>query len=232
VSKRRRRLTWFSISACVRLNACEPSRQDRAQRDKDRENVNDLLQDRAERWRKQIGSRGNHRCDRQTHTFSDRWQGNRLGSSIDEDGIGESIEPVNGQDDIGCLGGGCRPPRGEATPTPAAARTGASLIPSPTMIVAARGLGPDDSKLVARSQSAKTVSTPKIRPTMLAMSARSPVTNTTEVNTVSRRLERIHCPLRSFCQARAPRAGDAEAKLRPQVRWPRRLAAASTLWGR
>ena len=80
--------------------------QDSAQRDEDREdreNANGLLQDRAERWLKQAGSRGNHRRDRQPHTRSDRLQSNRLGSSSDEDGIGESIEPVNGQDDLGCL---------------------------------------------------------------------------------------------------------------------------------
>jgi hypothetical protein len=38
--------------------------EDSAQRDEDRKNVNDLLQDRAERWREQAGGRGNHRCDR------------------------------------------------------------------------------------------------------------------------------------------------------------------------
>ena len=36
--------------------------EDSAQRDEDRENVNDLLQDRAERWLKQAGSRGVSGC--------------------------------------------------------------------------------------------------------------------------------------------------------------------------
>ena len=57
---------------------------------------------------------------------------------------------------------------------------GASLTPSPTMIVApsadSRSIA---ASLSAGSQSASTVSTPTTRPTMSAMSARSPVTSTT-----------------------------------------------------
>ena len=60
-------------------------------------------------------------------------------------------------------------------------------MPSPTMIV-----GPwADSRSIAASlsagsQSARTVSTPTMRPTMSAMSARSPVTSTTRVIPASR----------------------------------------------
>ena len=72
------------------------------------------------------------------------------------------------------------PRAASATPTPAAASAGASLTPSPTMIVApcadSRSIA---ASLSAGSQSASTVSTPTMRPTMSAMSARSPVTSTT-----------------------------------------------------
>ena len=84
------------------------------------------------------------------------------------------------------------PRAASATPTPAAASAGASLTPSPTMIVAPRA----DSRsmaasLSAGSQSASTVSTPTTRPTMSAMSARSPVTSTTRVMPAARNARTI-----------------------------------------
>ena len=74
------------------------------------------------------------------------------------------------------------PRAASATPTPAAASAGASFTPSPTMIVAAsRPRSRIAASLSAGSQSASTVSTPTIRPTVSAMSARSPVTRTTRL---------------------------------------------------
>ncbi|MFB9957026.1 hypothetical protein [Cellulomonas denverensis] len=44
-----------------------------------------------------------HRDQRQAHTHQDRLQGDALGPAGDEDRIGEGIEPVDCQDDVGGL---------------------------------------------------------------------------------------------------------------------------------
>ena len=84
------------------------------------------------------------------------------------------------------------PRAASATPHPAAASAGASLTPSPTMIVSPCA----DSRSIAASfsagsQSASTASTPTMRPTMSAMSARSPVTSTTRRIPASRNARTI-----------------------------------------
>ena len=80
-----------------------------------------------------------------------------------------------------------------ATPTSARARAGASLIPSPVMMTAARRCSRRTaSSLASGVSSASTSSTPVSAPTALAASARSPVASTIRVMP-PRRSARIVC---------------------------------------
>ena len=80
-----------------------------------------------------------------------------------------------------------------ATPTSASARAGASLIPSPVMMTAARRCSRRTaSSLASGVSSASTSSTPVSAPTALAASARSPVASTIRVMP-PRRSARIVC---------------------------------------
>ena len=135
-----------AVFRCHR-NGVNLAGDDSAQRDEDRQNVNFLLQDRAERWLKQAGSRATiaaidspipvpTAC---SATVLDR-RAMKMASAR-----ASTAKTTSAASDEAVA------PRAErATPTPAAARAGASLIPSPTMIVAERA----DSVRMAASLSA------------------------------------------------------------------------------
>ena len=79
--------------------------QDRAQRDADGQHVDDLLQDRARCGRQQPDGGGDHRDERQAHADQDGLQRDALGAARDEDGVGQRVDPVDGEHDVGRLGG-------------------------------------------------------------------------------------------------------------------------------
>jgi len=74
------------------------------QRDADRQDVDDLLQDGACRGRK-IPQRGNdHRDQGKAHADHNRLQRNPFGPPGNEDRIGDGVNPVNREYDVRGLG--------------------------------------------------------------------------------------------------------------------------------
>ena len=94
------------------------ARQHAPQRDADGQHVDDLLHDRARRWWQQAGCGGEHRDQRQTHADQDGLQGDPLGASGDEDGVGQGVDPVDREHHVGGLRGCRRPARGQCHPDP------------------------------------------------------------------------------------------------------------------
>ena len=157
----------------------ERTREDGAQGDADGEHVDHLLGDRADRGRQEARRRDDHRGEREAHAHQDRLRAIafdrraiRIASARASTRSTVSTTSAASDDAVA-------PRDASATPTPAAASAGASLMPSPTMMV-----GPLRTRArwrracPAGSHSASTVSTPTTRPTISAMSDRSPVTRT------------------------------------------------------
>ena len=123
----------------------------RAQRIENDGDVDRFLRQRAGNRRQPTDWRKAHRDSRHRHAGHDALHRDAAGALGDRHRVGDAIEPIDQDDDIGRLRRGAGATAPIAMPTSAAASAGASLMPSPTITVGCKPLlGRDRIDLVGR----------------------------------------------------------------------------------